>query len=69
MGNPKAFWKYVNRKLKRRTGIVALKKDDGGLTVNDKEKAELLNNYFAGIFINEDISNIPRLGQLNNEKF
>ena len=44
--NVKSFWKYVNSKLKRSTGISNLVKEDGNLTVDDNEKASVLNNIF-----------------------
>ena len=44
--NPKSFWKYVNTKLKRTTGINNLMKPDGTLTDSDSEKANILNNFF-----------------------
>ena len=33
--NVKCFWKYVNSKLKRPTGICNLLKLDGTMTIND----------------------------------
>ena len=44
--NPKAFWSYTSQKLKTRTGIADLKRDDGTKTATDKEKADLLNTFF-----------------------
>lgn len=48
--NCKSFWKYVNSKLKTRQGIGNLLKSDGSLTINDTEKAEVLNNFFSSVF-------------------
>lgn len=59
--NPKVFWKYVQNKLKVNTSIGALNKPDGSLAVSDKEKADTLNNFFAGVFTREDKSDIPHL--------
>ena len=44
--NPKLFYSYANSKIKSRTGVADLTKTDGSKTSNDKEKAELLNNFF-----------------------
>jgi len=57
--NPKLFWKYVNTKLKRKTGLSNLIKTNGEMTNNDYEKAEALNEYFSSVFVDENMSNIP----------
>ena len=36
-----------------------LRKDDGSLTVSDKDKAEVLNSFFSSVFTREDLSNMP----------
>ena len=38
--NNKSFWKYVNSKLKTRTGVGNLLKPDGTLTNTDEEKVK-----------------------------
>jgi len=57
--NNKSFWKYVNSKLKTRTGVGNLLKPDGTLTNTDEEKVNTLNDYFTSVFtrtadLNED---------------
>ena len=47
--NVKGFWKYVNSKLKRTTGICNLTKPDGTMTQNDEEKANVLNDFFSSV--------------------
>ena len=64
--NVKPFWKYVNTKLKRKPGISSLRKENGDITVNDQEKADALNDYFSSVFVNEDISHMPVLGDKSN---
>ncbi len=64
--NPKLFWNYVNSKLKSRQPISDLKKDNGELTVNDVEKAQVLNTFFASVFTDEDLTNIPDPGNHSN---
>ena len=62
--NPKIFWNFVNSKTKTKPGIPNLQKsqDKNDLTVNDKEKAETLLNYFSTVFTNEPLDdNIPTL--------
>ena len=39
--------------------ISNLVKADGTLTENDKEKAEVLNEFFGSVFTSEDVSNVP----------
>ena len=67
--NPKSFWKYVNTKLKRSTGISNLEKPNGDLTSSDDEKAEVLNTFFSSVFTNEDLSNVPKVDNLSNDMF
>jgi hypothetical protein len=72
--NPKVFWKYVKSKLKTKDNIADLVKDDSGsLTNTDKEKVEVLNNFFCSVFIkenlNDSVPDLPELeisDQLNN---
>ena len=59
--NPKRFWKYVQEKTKSNNGVSALKKEDGKFALNDKDKADTLNNYFSTVFTVEDTSSIPSL--------
>jgi len=49
-----SFYQYVNKKLSSRCGVGCLKRDDGSLTNDPKEKAELLNNYFFSVFTMDD---------------
>jgi hypothetical protein len=57
--NPKAFWAYVKSKTTTRSGIADLKKDDGSRTKTDKEKADLLNEFFQSVFTVEDDGPVP----------
>ena len=57
--NPKRFFKYVASKTKTRECISHLKKRDNSLTSSDKEKAEVLNEYFCSVFTREPTENIP----------
>ena len=57
--NPKHFWKYVNSKTKSRGKIVDLMNNEGHLVSDDRGKAQLLNNFFASVFTQENTDEIP----------
>ena len=57
--NPQAFYKYAQSKMKTRVWITNLSDDAGNLITNDKEKANLMNQYFSSVFTKEDMSNLP----------
>ncbi len=48
--NPKSFWKYANSKLKTKSCIGNLENAEGNLMYEDKEKVEILNDYFSSVF-------------------
>ena len=56
---PAVYWKYSNDKLKTRDKVNDLLKEDGSLTKNDNEKAEVLNSFFKSVFTVEDTSQLP----------
>jgi len=56
--NPKYFWRYSKSKLKNKTGLADIQKEDGSLIGNDHEKAEILNKYFTSLFKMEDTDTI-----------
>jgi endonuclease/exonuclease/phosphatase family metal-dependent hydrolase len=58
---PKAFWRYVKSKTRTRESLSPLEKQDGQLTQNDEEKAELLNTYFGSVFTRENKDSSPHL--------
>lgn len=51
--DPKAFWRCNNSKLKSKLRIsdIVIKADDGTTTQSDLIKTDMLNIYFAGVFI------------------
>ena len=55
--NSKVFWKHVNNRIKARAKIPDLcKKDEiNGKTKDDAEKAEVLGQFFASVFVNEPV--------------
>ena len=59
--NAKPFWSYTNSKLKTKTGIADLKRQDGSRTTTDKEKADLLNDFFKSVFTCEKDGELPNM--------
>ena len=61
------FYKFVNNKLRNRSGIAPLKDANGNLLMNDDEKANLLNSYFHSAFTidNGTLPNFP--SRFNND--
>ena len=59
--NPKAFWKYINSRLKVHPTIDDLQCPNGSTAHTDKDKAEALNNFFTSVFTQEDLSSIQCL--------
>ena len=57
--NHKAFYIYVNSKLKSKDPVRHLLKRDGTLTTTDKEKADVLNEQFSSVFTKENMLNFP----------
>ncbi|RUS84500.1 hypothetical protein EGW08_007739 [Elysia chlorotica] len=57
--NPKAFFQYAKSKLNTKCGIADLIRDDGSVAETDKEKAEVLNEFFCSVFTREDTTEIP----------
>ena len=64
--NAKTFANYIKSKTKSHTGIGPLKDADGHLITDDKKMAEKLNNFFASVFTNENIHDIPTREQETN---
>ena len=52
--NPKAFYQYVASKSKCKESVYNLFKEDGSLTTNDAEKAEVLSKFFSSVFTKEN---------------
>lgn len=61
--NPKAFYAYVNSKRLVRTNIGPLKDNDGKLTTDVRIMGNILNEYFASVFTEEDKSKLPELAK------
>jgi len=48
--NKKGFFKYISSKQKTRDNVGPLLNEVGALVMEDAEKAELLNAFFASVF-------------------
>ena len=57
--NTKGFWSYVREQTKSRTKMCDLKNENDQLISDNKDKANLLNNFFASVFINEPLEPLP----------
>ena len=61
--NPKVFWKYVNSKTKSNKAIGDSHIVDGlqnkTVVTTDQVKADVFSEYFASVFTNEPLHNIP----------
>ena len=44
------LYSYINSKLNHSGGIPPLQKEDGSFALSDKDKCDLLNQYFASVF-------------------
>ena len=56
---PKGFWGYVRDKTKSKTMVADLKDLNGNLVCDDYGKADLLNTFFASVFVNEPPGELP----------
>ena len=63
--NPKDFFKFIKSKSKVKTGVGDLHTDPGDesspLTSDDREKAEILSNFYQSVFTIEPDGEIPLL--------
>ena len=60
--NPKAFWAHVRQKLKTKSGVAPLlesENDKESTKFDDKEKADILQKQFAGVFTWEPDGDLP----------
>ena len=51
---PKAFWRYINSRIKIHPNIAELLCSDGSTVCSDAEKATIFNEYFSSVFTVED---------------
>ena len=63
--NNKGIWNYIRNITNTRGGIGQLFKEDGILTQDDREVAEVLNQHVFKTFTKEDTTNIPHVTPKN----
>ena len=60
--NKKTFYRYIGQKRQAKTGVPSLVNLKGELASMDKEKAEVLNEFFASVFTggqDSSLSHVP----------
>ena len=56
---PKRLHRYIRKRLKVKAVVGPLEKGNGQLTENDKENAEILNDFFKSVFVKESEEELP----------
>ena len=59
--NPKRFWSYVKQLKQDNLGVADLE-IDGKLISDGQTKSEILNKQFSSVFTDENLANIPAVG-------
>ena len=59
--NRKTFYRYIGQKRQAKASVSPLGNVKGELASMDKEKAEVLNEYFASVFTGGQDSNISQI--------
>ncbi|WAQ99940.1 hypothetical protein MAR_024313 [Mya arenaria] len=66
----KSFWSFVKGETNTRSGIGDLRDKNGNIATEIKDKANILNDFFASVFTREDNSEIPNFeDKLEKENF
>ncbi|XP_069119069.1 uncharacterized protein [Argopecten irradians] len=63
--SPKLFWNYVRSKTKTKSTITRVNNPNGDLTETDKETAEVMNDSFVSVFVEDGNTNLPPLPRRN----
>ncbi|MBY0580626.1 MAG: reverse transcriptase family protein [Rickettsiales bacterium] len=61
--NPKLFYSYVNSNKKVKGGIASMSNEYNNIVTNRESIANILNNSFNSVFVNEDKHNVPNIQQ------
>ena len=59
--NSKAFFAYIRRKRELRTDIVNIRREDGTLSSDPAEQADILKNFYSSIYREDRGSPLPHL--------
>jgi hypothetical protein len=66
--NRKKFSNYVKSKTKSKTSVGPIKANTGKLTSEKQAMANILNEFFASVFTNENLTNVPQKNSETDEK-
>jgi hypothetical protein len=68
--NPKEFWSYANLKMKSREKVAEIYSNNQKTetTADDKEKARIMNDFFASVFTDEPVGEAPTPEERNYEE-
>ena len=67
--NVGTFYKFVNKKLTCKSGISALYNQSGDLVTSDKDRARVLNEYFASVCTKDNGSTSPMSSKVHEDTF
>ena len=62
--NQGSFFRFVNKKLTCKKGVSMLRSKDGTMIVDDKQRADLLNEYFSSVCTVDD-NRLPVIDHIN----
>ena len=57
--DPKLYYRYARSKMDVKYGIGPLTDEDGNVISDNKDMAQVLNQYFTTVFTDENMDNIP----------
>ena len=68
--DPKLYYRYARSKMQVKEGIGPLRDENNVETTDIEEMSTILNNYFATVFTEEDVTNVPTptIFNVNNEE-
>ena len=66
--SPKSFWNHVQEETKSKSSIGDLKDENGEIKTEDKDKAEIPNNYFASIYTVDGASELSVFEQKSYQR-
>ena len=67
--DPKLIYTYIRNKMDVKEQIRAIKDDDGRLTVDRSEIADILSNQFESVFVKESLDSLPEFERRTSVSF